>query len=277
MNLFRNLWQGLILGSAMGLSVCSSALAEEAAAPAAADVQAQASPKPPAAPAATSDNEWHVAANTYLWFAGMHGTVGVGGFDTSVHASAADVLSKFNIGFMEMVEARHKKFVVPIDFMWVKLSDDKGTAGIPDYTVKAKLTQTIFTPKVGYAVVDHERLKVDGTVGIRYWHMGTTLELQPQVEGGHVYQSANWVDVVAGAKITAPLSPKAYVTIAGDAGGGGANVDYQVAGFLSYKIKPKWQLFGGWRYLDVDYQGNNGYINDVAQSGLVLGFTYVFK
>jgi hypothetical protein len=275
MNLFRNLWQGLILGSAMGLFMCSAALAEDA--PAAAEAQAQTSPNASAVPAADSDNDWHVTANTYLWFAGMHGTVGVDGYEASVHASAGEVFSRFNIGFMEMMEARHKRFVVPIDIMWVKLSDDKGIPDVPDYTVKAKLTQTIFTPKIGYAVEDHERLKVDATVGIRYWHLGTTLELQPQVEGYSHYQAANWVDVVAGAKITAPLSPKAYVTIAGDAGGGGANLDYQIAGFLSYKIKPKWQLFGGWRYLDVDYEGSSGVVNDTAQSGVVLGVTYVFK
>jgi len=265
------LWHGILLGSVFGLFAGGSALAEEMSANADAQAQTTATPSKTAA-----DNDWHVNTNVYLWFAGMHGTVGADGFEASVHASASEVFSKFNIGFMDTTEFQKRRFVIPIDFMWVKLSDDKAIPFLPDYSVKAKVTQTILTPKVGYVLVDHEKLNVQGNVGIRYWHLGTTLELDPQVAGHSIYSPSNWVDVVAGGRITLPLSPKASVAILGDAGGGGANLDYQVAGLLFYKIKPKWQLFGGWRYLDVDYQ-SGGTINDVAQSGLLLGVTYTFK
>ena len=60
---------------------------------------------------------------------------------------------------------------------------------------------------IGYRVIDSEKLKVDGLVGFRYWHMGTTLTLQPQIANGF-YDSANWADVVAGARFQAMLSPK---------------------------------------------------------------------
>jgi len=271
MSIGGRVWQGILLSCAFGIFACGSVLAEEM--PAKAD--AQAGTTAPASGKAADDN-WHVNTNVYLWFAGMHGTVGADGFEASVHASASDVLSKFNIGFMDTTEFQKKRFVIPVDIMWVKLSDDKSIPFLPDYSVKAKVTQTIFTPKVGYVLLDHEKLNVQGNVGIRYWHLGTTLELNPQIAGHSLYSPSNWVDVVAGGKFTIPLSPKAYVTILGDAGAGGANLDYQVAGLLSYKIKPKWQLFGGWRYLDVDYQ-SGGTVNDVAQSGLLLGVTYIFK
>lgn len=268
------LWQGLLLSSALGLFSSASALAEEM--PATADAQAQTAPAATSAAGKTADDDWHVNTNVYLWFAGMHGTVGAKGFDASVHASASDVLSKFNIGFMDTTEFQKKRFVIPLDIMWVKLSDDKAIPFLPNYAVKAKVTQTIFTPKVGYVLLDHPKLNIQGNFGIRYWHLGTTLELSPQITGRNLYSASNWVDVIAGSRITVPLSPKAFVTILGDAGAGGANLDYQVAGLISYKIKPKWQLFGGWRYLDVDYQTSNA-VNDVVQSGLLLGVTYVFK
>jgi hypothetical protein len=265
------LWHGIVLSSVFGLFASGSAQAFQA--PAKADAQAQTTSTPSKT---TADDDWHVNTNVYLWFAGMHGTIGAEGFQASVHASASDVLSKFNIGFMDSTEFQKKRFVIPIDFMWVKLSDDKAIPALPNYSVKAKLTQTIFTPKVGYVLIDHEKLNVQGNVGMRYWHLGTTLELDPQVTGHNIYSPSNWVDVVAGGRISLPLSPKASVSILGDAGAGGANLDYQVAGLLFYKIKPKWQLFGGWRYLDVDYQSGTT-INDVAQSGLLLGVTYTFK
>jgi len=234
---------------------------------------------PPTTPKGPADDkEWHLAVSPYLWFAGAHGTVSALGRTASVHASATDVLSHFNIGLMGTMEARKGRFVLPVDFMWIKLSDDKALPAInaPGATsIKAKTTQTILTPKAGYRLLDGERLKADALVGFRYWHLGQNLSLEPSGVGA--YQSANWVDVVAGAKFTMALSPKAAITVLGDAGGGGANSEYQVAGLLAYKIKPTVSLQGGWRYLDVYYKGGSQFIYDVAQSGLLLGVTFIPK
>jgi hypothetical protein len=225
------------------------------------------------------DDNWHLGISPYLWFAGVHGTVGARGHTASVHASASDVLSKFNIGLMGAVEARKKRFLLPGDFMWIKLSDDKALPqiGNPNATsIKAKMTSTILSPKAGYRFGAHEKLQADALVGIRYWHLGTNLTLEP-IGLGIATQSANWVDVVAGAKFTMPLSPRAPIIILGDAGGGGAQVDYQVAGLLGYKIKPSVMLGAGWRYLDVNYRPSSSFVYDVAQSGLLLGVTFNLK
>jgi len=101
--------------------------------------------------------------------------------------------------------------------------------------------------------VDHEKLKADAIVGIRYWHLGKNFSLQPSGLLSNSSQSANWVDVLAGARFTMALSPKATIMVLGDAGGGGANLDYQVAGLLGYKVKPNIIMQAGWRYLDVNY------------------------
>src|SRR5437764_1444345 len=62
--------------------------------------QSQGSP-PPATPAASvMQDSWHFDVSPYLWFAGAHGTVGAFGRTASVHASALDLLSHFNIGLM---------------------------------------------------------------------------------------------------------------------------------------------------------------------------------
>ena len=50
-----------------------------------------------------------------------------------------------------------------------------------------------------------------------------------------------------------------------------------MAGLLAYKIKPTVSLQGGWRYLDVYYKGGSQFIYDVAQSGLLLGVTFILK
>ena len=73
-----------------------------------------------------------------------------------------------------------------------------------------------------------------------------------------------------------PLSPKIFVIVGGDAGGGGANVDYQVSGLVNYQIKPKWGIGVGYRYLDVNYRNSNGVIFDTASSGIALTLLYKF-
>jgi hypothetical protein len=240
----------------------------------------QATGAAPSNSSAASDDGWHFGVTPYLWFASANGTVGALGRDASVNASFGDIFSKFNIGLMGVFEARKKRLILNTDFMWLKLSDDTALPvnEIGVQSIKAKATQVLLTPKVGYRVLDREKIKVDGTFGIRYWHLSNDLTFQPQIANG-ISDSANWVDVVAGARIQVPLSAKALVTVLGDAGAGGANSDYQVAGLLGYRFKKRFVLQGGWRYLSVNYRPSDkaGFIYDMAMNGPIIGLTINFK
>jgi hypothetical protein len=224
------------------------------------------------------DPNWHFSFTPYLWFAGMHGSVGANGHEASVHADFGDIFSYLNIGLMAGAEARYKKFGAPVDFLWLKLSDDKS---LPfergPSSVKAKINQTMLAPKVSYRIVDGEMVKVDGNFGIRYFHIGTTLDFTGTGPQPSFYQSANWVDYTGGARIAATLSPKILVTVLGDAGAGGANLDYQVLGALGYKLKPSIILQAAWRYMDVNYRPPSTFVYDTVTSGLLLGATFNFK
>jgi hypothetical protein len=234
----------------------------------------------PQAKEANPDDGLHVAIAPYLWFAGVHGTVGALGHDTTVNANFGDVFKYFNIGAMGVVDVRYTRVIMPLDFMWMKLSDDKALSlnDVGVQSVKAKMTETMLAPKIGYRVVDGKRAKVDALFGIRYWHVSTDLTPQPQV-GNSFSQSANWVDAVAGGRFQVALSPKAFVAVAGDAGGGSARSDYQAAGFLGYKISRKCVLLGGYRYLSVDYRPNGKaqFVYDVNMPGLMFGVTIDVK
>jgi hypothetical protein len=165
-----------------------------------------------------ADQGLHVDVAPYLWFAGINGTVGALGHESSVSVTAADVLSNFNFGLMGAVETRYNRILIPVDFMWVNLKDNKGIP-VTDAvdSVHVKISEDIFTPKIGYRLISKERFKMDALIGIRYWHLGTTLTLQPQVENGY-YGAANWVDAVQGMRFQAMLTRNVLLTIAGDAG-----------------------------------------------------------
>lgn len=79
---------------------------------------------PPNSPAQSSEG-LHVDLTPYLWFAGVHGSAGVLGHDASIHASVGDVLDYLNLGFMGSAEVRYNRILVPVDFIWIKLTDKK--------------------------------------------------------------------------------------------------------------------------------------------------------
>ena len=258
---------GLLLAAAMGLVPIASAQSQSTIATAQADI-----PDP-------ADQGWHVDVVPYLWFPGINGTVGALDHESSVHVTARDVLSYFNFGLMGAVETRYNRIIIPVDFMWVRLKDSKGIP-ITDVveSVNVKINEDIFTPKVGYRLVDNSRIKTDALFGLRYWHVGTTLILQPTQMSNRFYGAAHWVDAVAGGRFQAFLTPKFILTIGGDAGGGGSGtrLDYQVGGLLGYKVK-RATLQVGWRYLVIHKAPTGATFVDLAMTGVVLGVVIPVK
>jgi hypothetical protein len=101
-------------------------------------------------------------------------------------------------------------------------------------------------------------VKVDALFGFRYWHLGTSFTLQPTQIANGFSQSASWVDGLGGGRIELELTPKLSAIIAGDASGGSAKLDYQVAGLLGDKLNRKVVLLVRSRYLAVDYHAVAG-------------------
>ena len=196
-----------VLAMSLALSVSAVALADDP--PPAADAQAQTPTNPPPQPAADSDDQWHFNFSPYLWFAGASGTAGALGHEAGFHASAGDLLSHFHLGLMAQVEARKNRFVMPVDFMWIDLQAARALPfdqGVD--SVKLGVSEVILTPKVGYRIVDREKVKIDALIGLRYWHLGQSLNFNPQLFNGFS-ASQNWVDGVAGGKFEFALAPKA--------------------------------------------------------------------
>jgi hypothetical protein len=215
----------------------------------------------------------------YLWFPGVHGTLGARNQSASIHASPGDLLSHFRFGLMGAVEPRYKRFVMPFDMMWIRLQDNKGVPNLRDTvdrSVTVKGTEFLLTQKVGYRLIDSERIKIDALAGFRFWHFGESLTFNPS--GINFSPSQNWVDPLVGARIQMALSPKIVVNVLGDVGGWGtgSQLDYQFAALLGFRIKPKLTLQGGFRYLYVDYANGTRFAT-VVTSGVVFGMTYNLK
>jgi hypothetical protein len=282
MGVFWRASQGAAAGLLFTLSYGMTAKAEQPSDTATAQVQTPATSAAtpsgaiPAAPSVDDDPNWHFQSMLYLWFPGMHGTVGAHGLNASTHISPIDILRNFDIGIMGVFEADYKRWGIPVDFIWARLSDKHAFPNIPNYALKLTVKQGILTPKVSYLVLDGHKAKIRATAGVRYWYMSQNLQFTPKLTNLNTGSSQDWADVVAGANIAVPLSPKLSVVLLGDAGAGAANLDYQVGALTNYQIKPKLGLGLGYRYLDVNYRNSDKYVNDVVQSGIVLTALYKF-
>jgi hypothetical protein len=274
-------WERIVLGSILALSFSATLRAQEQQLPVE-NAQLQTPVNNAVASNSTTsasptDDKWHFVSLSYLWFPGVSGTVGARGYSTRVAVSPSDVLSHFNIGLMGSFEPQYKRWSLPLDFVWVKLSADKAFVNVPGYSAKTTLKEGIFTQKVNYLVVNGKMVKIRATAGVRGWYVSQNLQLQPPTPPNFsVGASQGWADVVGGANIVVPFSPKIAVFISGDAGGGGANVDYQIASFVNYQVKPKWGVGVGYRYLDVNYRNSNQNVLDFHQSGIALTFIWKY-
>jgi hypothetical protein len=242
----------------------------------------QTSSRPPVAGPGKYD-QWRLSVTPYLWFPGVHGNIGAFDRDVSVHASAIDLLSHFRFGLMATANAQWKRLVLPLDVFWVRLRDD-GALPFPRLaarTADVKAGAFVLTPKVGYRLVDEEKIKFDVLTGFRYWHLHQNLKFSPSTLNLDVSPSQNWVDPLVGVRIGTPLSGKFEVNLTADVGGWGvgSQLDYQVAGALGYKVKENVTLQAGYRYLAVDYQagGRRAFLFDTALSGVALGVTFNLK
>jgi hypothetical protein len=233
-----------------------------------------------------ADGKWHIFNTGYTWLPSVHGTAGIAGYNTGLHITAFDLVKNATFAIQDLFEPQYKHVSVPTDFIWMRLNDSVPISFAPNYTFNAKATLAIFTPKLAVLVVNEPTLKIYGTAGLRYWHLGLTETLTPPLTtGAGLYQAANWVDFDGGVRSVMTLSRKASFTMAGDAGKGGANLDYQVAGLLDYQIDKifKWEMKKrvvaelGWRYMVVHYQGGRQFVFDPAMSGPVIAFTTRYK
>jgi hypothetical protein len=262
-----------------GLLFCQSMVAQEQSGQQSTQTQTTGSPT---AASSAPDDAWYFAVSPYLWFPGAHGTVGAFGHYASAHISPSDLLKHVDFGILGAAEARKKRFLLNGDLMWMRLSENQalplpGALGAISADFRAGVL--IWTSKLGYRVIDQKKFKVDANVGVRYWHVGEKLNFNPSLLGLTFNKSQNWADPLVGGRIQYLLSPKVVVTALGDVGGfdAAANQDYQVAGLLGYRLNPRLILQGGYRYLFIDYRGNNNSVLNLVMSGVIFGVTYDLK
>jgi hypothetical protein len=228
--------------------------------------------------ASTQPGNWHVDwIPLYLWFSGLKGNLGAGGYVAPVDASFSDIFKQLNIGLMTSLDMRRKRVGVFTDLIFMSLSSDQKTTPIgggaySGFTANAK--QLIVDPELYVRLLDSSRGSVDAIGGGRFWHLNNSLDLLPgTLAGATAGQTQNWVDPVLGARFRLNLNKGWFAELKGDAGGFGVGSQstWQINSAVGKEFKKRYSLRLGYRYMSVDYT-NGAFLYDVHMSGLVAGF-----
>ncbi|MDL2402591.1 hypothetical protein [Rhizobium mayense] len=230
-----------------------------------------------AKPVATQSG-WTFTFAPYFWAAGMKGDIAQFGLPAvHVDESFSDILQDLDFGFMAAGEARYDRYSIFGDIIYAKVSQDAHTPrGI--FANNIEVTSKTFAGLLGagYALIDEPSGHLDIVGGARVWSVDTKISFNGGLLGGVSRDdNATWVDAVAGLKGNYFFTPQIYLTGWGLVGGGGADVDWDVAAGLGYKFNNRISAIAGYRALGVDYNHDNFEFN-IVQQGPILGLAIHF-
>jgi hypothetical protein len=222
--------------------------------------------------------KWEFATIGYVFFAGAYGkTTPRDPFSpVDLHLSFGDVLKSFKFAFMGAAEARHDRLVFLGDLMWVHLGEGKGLTArdrnFADVHIDSKTLAV--TALGGYRVVDKGPATVDLMAGGRLNGNKQAVDYHGTLIDASASVSKTWIDPIVATRVNAPLGGKFGVSVYGDIGGFGigSKLTWQAIATANYQINHKMSAGVGWRYFQINYHDNDGFLYDVHQSGPLITF-----
>jgi hypothetical protein len=134
-------------------------------------------------------------------------------------------------------------------------------------------------PEVGYRVVESEKGTFDVLAGYRIWSVEANLNVTSGIlPGFDVSQRKTFGAPVIGMRGLVNVTPKLFLTGKADIGGFGLSADLtsQFFGAIGYRLYKNVALLGGYRWLQVEYNDDGGFIFDTQMHGLMFGAKFSF-
>jgi hypothetical protein len=222
---------------------------------------------------------WTFSVTPYFWAAGLSGeTQAFGAPVVSIDANFSDILKNLDFAAMAIVDARNGRYSIFGDLIYTKLSADSATPfGLLATSVDVTAETFAGLVGAGYSVLDGPAGHLDIVGGIRVWSVDTDLSFSGLSLNGQTFSDgATWVDGLVGIRGNYSFTPQFYFTGWALVGAGGADIDWDVAGGLGYRINERFSATVGYRALGVDYSNDDGFLFDVVQQGPILGLTIRF-
>jgi len=233
-------------------------------------------------------SKWQFEITGYGWGTDLAGQAGVGPFPTSpFFINFLKLLEHFQGGLMTAVVARSDTFVAGLDVILARIGagtnfDNPASALFGDHA-NLTLTEAIVTAWGGVRLpVGPPNLELYGTVGARYFHMHSALDLSfPAVGFEPTFNlTKDWADPVAGIAAHYVVNDKWFINFLTDLGGLNNSATGQVLGSVGYNWTPSIATTLGYRVLYTYERQISGPLRDFRYQGWMygpfVGFKYSF-
>ena len=224
-----------------------------------------------AAGAGISDR-WSVEITPYLWAAGLDGTTAADGtgseIDTDYKFFSLDNLD-FALG--TSLEARKGRWGMLYDAMYVEFSDAFERAPSSEVEVSGGFVETL-----GSMTASNGR-PLELLFGLRYVALKATVDVAPIPRAT---AREDWLDPLVGLTFAHAFNERWSVTLRGDVGGfsissRSSELATNVSAMFGWRISDKLELRGGYRMLQMDFDGDD-LVLDATLQGYVVGASWIF-
>ena len=220
--------------------------------------------------------EWRRELSLYGWFSGMSSTVTARGEETTTEVEFKDILKALDFASFGHLEVQRGKWGLFSELDFVKLST-ASEVRLPDRFVRLDTATTLKETMVevgGLRSFDGERVGLDVLAGARYVRFDIDTRLGPRESS----TTKDWVDPLVGGRLRLRLSEKWQASLRGDVGGFGvgSKLTTNAVAVVSCKLSDRYSLGFGYRYLDIEKEGNRGTKLDSTTYGPVFGVTMRF-
>ncbi len=221
---------------------------------------------------AKAESEWqHTLVPLYLWASGIEGTAQVGPITAPVSIAFEDALDNLDSGLTVHYEANKEQWGVFADIFHLSLAAEGMLPN--DAPAGVDLTNNI------YELGGIYRPDAMGGAELLFGLRGIDMEMEAGVGSApkRTLIDDSWVDAFVGARGTAKFSEKFSFTGRADIGAGGSDLVWNATLFLDYRFNKNVSMFGGYRWLDYDYQSGDGpdrFAYDVTYEGPAIALRF---
>lgn len=225
----------------------------------------------------------------YGFASSITGDATIRNVESDLDISPKDILENLDVGAMGFIEHRRNKWSFIGDMAYMKLSTESTIAktAVASVSIDAELQQAIAEGFVGYrfheADLGSASVGFDILGGARFTYFNVSVSAQAAVLGLATSRSRerdeDWVDGVVGLRAQYKNDNGWGASGWVDLGLGDDSHSVQAIGVVSHTFDNNIRLFGGYRYLNLNYETGSGSSNfelDAHFHGPMIGLAYKF-
>ncbi len=232
--------------------------------------------------AEAANEGWAFEIAPYAWLAGLEGDVTINGQKTDFEKSSSDMLEYVDLAGSLFGTVRYNRWVVSAAVDYFDLSTDN--LDTKDQPQGGELDTEMLIGEIagGYQFNGlGKEHTLDVLLGVRYMNMENDLTVYPRPvilpTGSKGSSSTEVTDPMLLARYLWPIGESFSFNItAGIGGGGDSEMVYELFPDLRYQFGDHFNVRLGYRTVGWEIEGSKGNDLNIAMSGLVAGFGFMF-